>query len=71
MKPKYEKPIAMDLDVPKAWGGDISPMGTCYTGLFVGQPGSCEAGSHPEEPGLCWTGAGDSGGNICRSGIAV
>ena len=71
MKPKYEKPEVMDLNVPRVWGQDIYPEGMCATGNRVGLPGTCRAGDYPRLPGLCFPGDGDDGGNACTSGLGV
>ena len=80
MKPKYEKPKMIDLDVPMAWGGDYISRGTCRMGDGVGDPtGTCLAGRNPTISGQCFTGGVDgsckpgSGGGIdfCASGIGV
>lgn len=71
MKQKYEKPRVIDLDVTKAWGGSIEPLGLCMNGSGVGFGEHCDSGLSPGIPACTGGDGGDPLGNACYAGTGV
>lgn len=71
MKQKYEKPMVIDLNVTRAWGGNIGPLGLCRNGDGVGTGDHCAGGTLPTTPACIEGSGGDPLGNACYAGPIV